>query len=180
MAKIDPGKYLTPKIIINISIILGFLLLVGWLLSTLSNELESKAQDVEEQKSEIASRIKSISDLAQLREDALEAQPAIGKLQNALPTRNQLVSVPRYLDTLARENSVTVRFNFVGEEVAPGENEAGHSSFTLNVIGNYGNILNFIEDLEKGSFLVKLDSFSITLERTNFDVDLRGIIYFGG
>lgn len=180
MAEIKLGKYFTPKIIINISIILGFLIMVAWLLSVLADEVQSKSQSVQEHRLEIASRIRAISELAELREDAREAQPAIELLNNTLPKRDELVTFPRYLDTIARENNVTLRFNFVGEETPPEENKAGQSPFTITIAGNYANVISFIEDLEGGEFLLRLDSFNITLERSGFDVELTGSVYFRG
>ena len=180
MAEIKLGKYFTPKIIINISIIVGFLILATWLIAVLSSELESKAQSIQEQRLEIASRIRAISELAELREAAEEAEPAIATLNNVLPKRDELVAFPRYLENLADKNKVTLGFNFIGEELEASNDKAGQSSFTIDILGGYANVLNFIEGLEEGTFLIDLNSFNIALERDGFDVELTGVIYFRG
>jgi Tfp pilus assembly protein PilO len=135
MAKTSLGKYFTPKIIINLSIIVGFLIMVSWLLTSLAGEIEKKAESIQLQNLEISARIQAISDLAELRVEAERAKPIVDELNNALPKRDELVAFPRYLDSIARDNSLQLDFKFVGATQDPGLDQAGNSEFVINVLG---------------------------------------------
>src|SRR3989344_5932634 len=141
MAKIDAGKYFTPKVIINLSVLFGFLIFMIMVLTFLGREIKDKAQQIQDQSAEIESRINSISRLAELTATAKAAGPALDQLSSLLPKRDELVTFSRYIGTLATESDVEERFNFSGEEVDPTESEAGHSGFSLSIIGSYAKIL---------------------------------------
>lgn len=180
MVKIDAGKYFTPKVIINLSVLFGFLVFITMTLSFLGKEIKNKAQQIQDQRAEIESRINSISRLAELSAAAKEAEPALNELSSLLPKRDELVAFPRHIDTLATESSVDDRFSFRGEEIDPTETEAGHSGFTLSITGSYSNILTFLEKLEKGRFIVRVESFDVVLQRDNasFEADIQGLVFF--
>lgn len=180
MVKIDVGKYLTPKAILNLFILLGFLVFITMVLFTLGQEIKSKAQTIQEQRAEIESRISSISRLADLTAAAKEAEPALADLNALLPKRDDLVTFPRYIDTLASQNQVEDRFSFGGEVIAATETEAGRSSFTLSIIGSYANILGFLEQLERGRFIIKVEALDVIIQRegTSFEANIQGSVFF--
>lgn len=180
MAKVDAGKYFTPKVIINLSVLLGFLVFISLVLSFLGKEIQDKANRIRDQRAEIGLRINSISKLAELSAAAKEAEPALEELSSLLPKRDELVVFPRYIDTLATESSVDDRFSFKGDDIDPTETEAGHSSFTLSVTGSYSNVLTFLEKMEKGRFIIKVESFDVVLQRdeSGFKADIQGLVFF--
>ena len=178
MAKIDAGKYFTPKVIINLSILFGFLIFITMVLSFLGKEIKDKAQQIQDQRTEIESRINSISRLAELSATAKEAEPALNELNSLLPQRVELVAFPRYIGTLASGSNVGEYFNFVGTDVDPTDTEAGHSSFTLSITGSYANILIFLEKLEKGRFVIRITNLDVVSGSDSFKADIQGFIFF--
>jgi len=178
MAKIDAGKYFTPKVIINLSVLLGFLVFITMVLSFLGKEIKDKAQQIQDQRAEIESRINSISRLAELSAAAKEAEPALNELNSLLPKRDELVGFPRYISTLASESIVGEHFNFIGGEVAPTETEAGHGGFTLSITGSYASTLNFLEKLEKGRFVIRVTNLDIVSGSGSFKADIQGLVFF--
>ena len=180
MVKIDFGKYFTPKAIVNLFVLFGFLIFIAIILSSLGNEIESKAEAIRDQRAQIESRIRSISKLAELSDSAKEAKPALEEINSLLPNRDELVSFPRYISNLGAENNVTAAFNFRGEEVPSTEMEAGYSGFYLIITGTFPNVVSFLENLEKGRFIVRVDSFDVVLQRasSDFQADIIGSIFF--
>ena len=180
MAKIDAGKYFTPKAIVNLSILLGFLVFITMVLSFLGKEIKDKADQIQDQRAEIESHISALSRLAELGAAAKEAEPAFNELNSLLPKRDELVAFPRYIDTLATASGVDERFDFRGDEMSPTETEAGHSAFSLSITGSYANILVFLEELEKGRFIIRVDNFDVVLQRDNslFKADIQGLVFF--
>src|SRR3989344_2914052 len=164
MAKIDAGKYFTPKVIINLSVLFGFLIFITMVLSFLGIEIKDKAQQIQDQRAEIGLRINSLSRLAELTAASKEAGPALDQLNSLLPDRDGLVAFPRYINTLATENGVDARFTF-GGEVDPTESEAGNSGFSLSLTGSYAKIMTFLEKLEKGRFVIRVETFEVVLQR---------------
>ncbi len=180
MTQINFGKYLTPKAIVNLSILFGFLIFIAIMLSSLSQEIEYKAETIRDQKAQIESRIRSISKLAELSDAAKEAGPALEEINSLLPSRDELVSFPRYISNMGTESNVTAAFNFRGEEVPSTETEAGYSGFYLIITGTFPNVVDFLENLEKGRFIVKVDSFDVILQResSDFQADIIGSTFF--
>ena len=178
--KVDVSKYFSPKAIVNLSILLGFLVFVSMILFFLGQEIKNKTTQILAQRAEIESRINSISKLAELTTAAKEAEPALAELNSLLPKRDELVAFPRYIGTLALESDVEDRFSFRGEEVPSTETEAGNSGFSLSVAGSYGNILDFLEKLESGRFIIRVDNFDVVLQRDNswFKADIQGLVFF--
>ncbi|MEX2053971.1 MAG: hypothetical protein WD883_00245 [Candidatus Colwellbacteria bacterium] len=180
MLKIEADKYFSPRVILSLSILVGFLIFTILIITFLGRQIGDKADRIREQRAVIEGRISSISRLAELTASAKEAQPALLELQSLLPKRDELVGFPRYVDSLAGKHSLISRFEFRGEEKAPTEDQAGTSSFYLSIDGTYRNILSFIDEFEEGQFIVKIDSFDVVLQResTNFKAEMNGLIYF--
>ena len=149
-------------------------------LTFLGREIKDKAQQIQDQRAEIESRINSISRLAELTATAKEAGPALDQLSSLLPKRDELVTFSRYIGTLATESGVEERFSFSGEEVDPTENEAGHSGFSLSITGSYAKILTFLEELEKGRFIIKVEAFDVVLQRESifYAATIQGLVFF--
>ncbi len=180
MAKIDLGKYFAPKVIVNLSVLFGFLVFIVMILSFLGKEIKDKAQQIQDQRTEIGSRINSISKLADLSATAKEVQPALDELNSLLPKRDELVIFPRYINTLATESGVDEHFSFNGGEVSPAGAEAGYSAFTLSITGPYANVMAFLEELEKGNFVIRVEGLDVTIQTgsASFKADIQGLIFF--
>jgi len=180
MAKIDFGKYFTPKTIINLSVLLGFLVFVVLIISFLGKEISDKTLQISTHRGEIEGRIMSISRLAELREAAQNAEPALLELRSLLPKQDELVAFPRYIENLANNNDLESRFEFRGGDVLPSESTAGSSPFYLSVTGSYRNIGSFVEALEGGQFIITINTFDVVSQResTSYRAEIQGQVYF--
>lgn len=168
--------------ILSLSVLAGFLIFVTLIISFLGRQINDKANRISEQRAEIEGRITSISRLAELKATAKEAEPGLAELRSLLPKRDELVSFPRYVNSLSSNHSLTPRFEFQGQEIEPTDDQAGTSGFYLSLTGSYRNILSFIDDFEEGQFIIKINSFDVVAQResSDFKAEIQGLIYFRG
>jgi Tfp pilus assembly protein PilO len=179
MAKIDLSESLTPKAIVNLLVILGFLIFMTWVLTFLAGEVNDGAADVKQKRGQIDNRIAAVERLAELRGESKEAGPALDVLDNILPARDNLLSLPRYIEDLGLSNRVTATFDFTGNEVSPEGGRAGNSSFKIIANGSYFDVISFIKDLEAGDFFISLEVVDMTVQKDNtFGANINGVVYF--
>ncbi|PIR98043.1 MAG: hypothetical protein COT89_01200 [Candidatus Colwellbacteria bacterium CG10_big_fil_rev_8_21_14_0_10_42_22] len=179
MTEFNFSKYLTPKTIINLSIIVGFFVFIVPLLVSLGGEVEDRAESLRQERGRIASRSESISRLADLRKTADEAKSAYVVLQNILPQREELFSFSDYLESISKSNGVNTQFSFTGEETSSGPDAPGQSAFRVVNNGSFQNILSFIKDIENSNkFLVKLSGVDLTGSGKEYRATISSLVFF--
>jgi hypothetical protein len=179
VAKPDFSKYLTPKAIVNLFLIGGFLVFIIPTLIYLGQEIKERSSSLKAERVEIDLRSKSISRLAELRKASEEAAVAGEKLELLLPPRDELFSFTDYVKQLAGQNGVVANLDFSGTETAPTETSAGSNGFQLAASGRLNNIISFIEALESGNrFFSSLEGVEVTEIGAEFSAVLNGLVYF--
>ena len=174
------SDYLTPQVIVNLAVVVGFLIFIGWVLIFLGSEINDRAISISEQRAEIHVRTTSLADLASLREEAKRAQPAYTELSALLPKKDDLVSLPRYLEEIATGESLSFTFHFSGVEREFTSSQAGSSAFTINLVGGYQNIVDFVRKAETGRYVMGLDTVDIFVAKTTFGATINGVVYYSG
>lgn|GEM_PF-2811898 len=179
MARLDLFKYLTPKAIVNLSVILGLLVFAVWTLIFLGNEIESRSSLIREERTEINTRARMIAELAELREESVEAETATLVLQSVVPTRDKLLLLPKHVEQLGSKSEITANVSFTGKEVLATEGGAGNNAFRVGASGSFNNTLEFIESLESTEeFFIKLESIDIVRVDRIFNTTISGLVYF--
>ena len=172
-------KYFTPKAILNLLVILGFVVFMTTMLTFLGKEIKDQTDVITTNRAKINTRIVSLAQLAELREDATKIQVPLIALESLLPTRDELISFPTYVRNLATEHGVSSSFSFSGSETPATPESAGNTRFGLEIIGPYQNIIDFIEVFENGELLVKLGSIDISSQGDGaFRGNTGGVIFF--
>lgn len=174
------SAYFTPRVIINLAIILGFLLFITWVLTFLGSEINRRTTVIGDQRQEINRRTTSLAKLAELREEARLAEPAYAELLALLPQKDDLVTLPRYLEEIAIAEELDFNFRFSGVESEPSGKGAGSSSFTINLVGEYQDIIDFIDQAETGRFVLAIDSTDIHIVKELFSATINGVVYYSG
>ncbi len=77
-------------------------------------QLGSISAKIAREKGFMAQRTDAVGLLAELKKVAPEAEPYKQAMDSLLPTQDQLLDFPRYLDALAKNYSLSVSFNFQG------------------------------------------------------------------
>lgn len=179
MTKPDFLKYLTPKAIVNLSVIVGFLIFMIPTLLSLGGEVRQRAAAIREQRVQIDRQTHMIAKLAEFREASSEVEAAMADLQLIIPPRERLFSFPQNVERLAAGVGATADVNFVGRESPATESEAGSNIFTVTSKGNFDDTLKLISALEKRrEFFVSLDSINMTRLEGQFNTVINGLVFF--
>ncbi|MDD5710924.1 MAG: hypothetical protein PHV43_02390 [Candidatus Colwellbacteria bacterium] len=179
MAKPDFLKYLTPKTIINLSVILGFLLFVIPTLLFLGGEVAQRAASIRAQREQIDIHTRMISELTEFREASAEVKSAMIDLQTTIPPRERLFSFPQNVEQLGSDLGLAANVNFAGKEVPATGDTAGNNMFTITSKGSFDSTLSFIEAMEeRREFLVSLESIDITKLEGQFNATIGGLVFF--
>jgi len=179
VAKSDFVKYLTPKAIINLSIIVGFLIFVISILLFLGNEVGQRAASIRAQRLQIDAHTRMIAKLAEFREASAEAESATADLHTIIPPREKLFSFPKNIEQLGLSVDVAANADFVGKEKPATNDEAGSNMFTIKGTGSFDNTLRFVKTLEeRKDFLVNLESFEVINLEEQFYSVINGLVFF--
>ena len=179
MAKLDFLKYLTPKAIINLSVVLGFLVFVIPTLLFLGNEVEQRAASIKAQRVRIDTHTRMITKLAELREASVEAESAMLKLRTIVPPRDRLFSFPRYMEKLGSDSDVLASVDFTGKETPATVDKAGSNAFIIAGSGSLNDTLEFMENIEaSGEFFVSSESVDIVRLGEQFNSVINGLVFF--
>ena len=146
-------------------------LIVGGALLYLGNDIKGTAGEIVETRRDINTRQEQLNDLARLREEARAAAPRLEILEDALPERDELISLPDKLDSVAGEHDVLLRFSFGGDT------EEG-ISFQMTLEGSYANIVAFLGELEGEFFYIVPEEVDVILRDNRYIATLKGQVYF--
>jgi len=147
-------------LIVKISIAAGIILVLAIILAVFLAILNSRVNAISELREKIFSRASGIEVLGLLRSQAEQAASYGNKLNKALPDRSEAFEFTRNISDIASSRKVEAVVNIGGE--TPGtESEPGRIGFSMNAKGQIGDILSFIEDLNKSGYIVNLSSFEL-------------------
>jgi len=142
----------------------------------LSGDLSRRAERIQNKKNEIASRSEKLGALAILKSDFESAKPYFSILDNILPTKDQLIRLPREFEDLAKANKINFGANF-GEELASSEFAPGSIGFNFSITGSYDRITSFIKSAESGRYILDFGTFDISESGDGFKGALLGKVF---
>lgn len=174
-----PKGFRRSLIISLIAIFVGFIVSAA-VFYVLGIRLSSLSSKVEGEKGLIAQRRDSVDVLAELKKASPEAEPYRQAMDSLLPTQDQLLDFPRYLETLAKNYGVSINFNFQGEPKAAEKDSPGSLGFALSMTGEFSNNLEFLKALEARSarFLLVVQNFSLNRVSGGYNMRLQGLVFF--
>lgn len=143
----------------------------------LNYDINKRDQTITEIKQQLDLRDQTIALLSTSNNDFKKAEPLLASLQNILPSKDQLITFPSELQTIARGYGIDIGFTF-GSEVGSSATEPGSIKFSMTLAGEFPDIVDFLEALERHKYFIKFDS--VDIRRTNndiFSLVTNGIIY---
>ena len=165
------------KFIIQISISVGVLALLGTITVFLGIDLNGRAVHIQEKKSELTTQAENIKSLLSLRSDADIAQMYANALAHLLPTKDELLSFGIDMSALARTNHVEVSSSF-GAETERVKEALGTVAFTMVVKGGYANIVDFLKSVEEGRYPIMWRGVDIALDgKVSYRVTMNGTVF---
>ena len=174
-------RYFPRTIIVSSSIIAASVIFFGAALFWFSRNIAADASKIQEIKSLLQTRARSIELLAELKQTAPEVAKYKQQMDSLLPTQNeQFVDFRHRFDAVSRAHNVTAHYSFESPTVPATDTAAGYNGFTLDASGSYDDIKGFFEEIEitSGRFLISLDSFTVTQGSGGYQVIAHGKAYF--
>lgn len=164
----------------NTGIILGSFLIFGVIFYFFSQALNDKVVQILANRTAIAQRSTDLETLSKLKTDTAAAGELQKKIDAILPFQDNLISFPQFMNTLARNHSLSSTFNFDGVPNPGLSPTPGHVNFTIIVEGDSANIRSFVDELENKTtrFMVNLQGFILTSRSETYRVELKGKVFF--
>lgn len=168
------------SVLVSSSIVLASFAVFSVGLYFASNNLSKEAEQVVINKDLLGRRTRILESLAELKRAAAEAELYQAQMDLLLPTQDQLIDFPRWLEGLARVHGAKVAFAFKGGGAEPTERSAGFTPFTLRVEGTYGNIVEFLKEFEIQSqrFLLTLEGVELVRSGNIHQFSTEGRVFF--
>lgn len=164
----DKAKW-RPTLIILVSIGAVGVILVGLVLVGI--DTKNVAEEVVETRAELKMGIDQLDKLAQLREEAKLAQSRIESLENLLPDRDELFSLPTQVETLAASQGLSARFTF-------GSERDGSINYSITAQGLYREIATFLDSIEKGIPFMNVATTDIIIAGEEYRANIGGKVFF--
>jgi len=134
-------------------------------------DMKNVAKETVETRAELKRGINRLDRLAQLREESKLAQARIGLLESLLPSRDDLFSLPAEVETLAGSQGLSARFSF-------GSEGDGSIDYSITAQGAYGEIVNFLDFIEKNIQFMNVTRTDIILQGEEYRANLNGRVFF--
>jgi len=161
---------------IILGINLGILLVLLMGLFFLGSDIGSRAEKISRFRQEVNSRVALNESLALLNRDYEQAKKYLPELENAFPTRDELVNLSRDLGIIANQNKVNLSTS-LGSETREPNSKLSRVSVSLNAQGTLDNIVKFLNGLKTSRYFVKIDGFDLTRQANeNFKISLTGVV----
>lgn len=169
------------KVAWSVSIILGSILLFIGASFWLTKNIEEQTGHIVRQRALLQRFSQVASILAEFKRAAPIAAAYEVRVKTLLPSQENLLDFPRWIDGLARARNVSLQFNFQGDQVLPRDDStAGFLHFNANIIGQTENITGFIQDIEQRSprYLIAFEGFELARSGAEYQLNIQGRVFF--
>lgn len=164
------------RLIFIIGVPLGIVLILTIILFLVSSDITKRTDQIKQIRGELLFRAQITESLALLRKDSQEAQNYIIELNNILPSRDQLISFPRELSLIARQNKTDLSSS-LGQEIPGDTGKLRQTDFTITSQGPFDNFISFLKSLEITRYLMSLKSLDFNRQDANFRASMSGWVF---
>lgn len=167
------------RLLWNIGIIGGSIMVGFAILYFLGMRIEKKSVAIIQSRALITQRSFALDNLASLKKTEPLAEEYQQRINALLPTQDNLLGFPRFLEATARTYDILLSFSFQGDPVPSLGGKPGYVSFVLRTTGPRENIVNFVQYLESKStqFLVNIESIDFSAASDQYHVDIFGKVF---
>lgn len=152
------------------------LFVLGPMILMIGNDISGRAADIESQRQILASRFQAIDSLISLRAGSARAADLLPKLQNSIPSKDQLIGFSRFLESIARTNKLNFNFSFL-DEIPAAENAPSTNNFMMTLSGSYPDFLGFLKEAEASQYFISFNSFEVVSKGPVFETVIKGNIF---
>lgn len=164
------------RLLIIIGIPLGVCLILATALFFIGSDIAKRTEQIKQLRSEIVFRLQSTESLAILSKEAEQARNYTIQLEGILPKRDQLLSFPRDLSTIARQAQVDIN-STLGQEVSESTDGLRKTDFSITGQGSFDNLINFLKLFEGGRYLTSLKMLDFTRQDGSFKTLMTGQVF---
>ncbi len=167
------------RLMFEIAISLMVIAVIAVVLVYLGRGISEKSDAIYKIKSDRNANAKIARDFADLTMSSKGTEVMMDKLNNALPTKDDIFEITRDISILAKQYNLG--FNppkFVGLEVNPTDAEQGYIKLEMTAQGGYTGVVRFIKDLETDRFFVKITNIDIVRQGFIYNAIISGELYF--
>jgi Tfp pilus assembly protein PilO len=126
----------------------------------------------------LVEKTSAIGSLVNLRQQSVAAQGYLNFLYSIVPTKDQLIDLPRDFQSLASQEKLGLGFSFGGEN-APAPPNLGSVSFKLSIRGSsFDQLFRFIQRLQNFKYLSSIDNLSIRKLDSELEMEITGRVFF--
>lgn len=172
-------KNFKKSLFVSIGIILAAIIAASGALYFFSNDLSGKTDKILSDKTMITERSAAVASLAQLKHDAPIAAAYTDAVNKLLPTHDDLIGFPNWIDGLAQAHNVGITVAFTGSNVPANGNLPGTDSFSLTATGALADLAAFLEDIElhAQNFIATIDTFNVVSSGSSYSLSLQGKVF---
>jgi len=140
-------------------------------------DISKQVDNIKQTRDDLNLRLRTSESLGLLRNDLNQIKDYIPLMETVLPDRDKILSLPRNLTMIGRQNQVDVNLN-LGSETPATENELGRIKLNSSISGQFNNLIAFLEAVEGNQLSIKIDSIDfVAQDQGRFKGTLNGQIY---
>ncbi len=158
-----------------IVILLAISVILGGILVFVGSDINRRAEQIIQTRKDLLFRLQLTETLALLRKDSQGAQNYTYELNNILPSRDQLISFPRDLSIIARQNKIELNTSLGKESV--GDGNLAQTNFNLTGQGLSDNFIAFLKSAETANYFINLDSIDFIQQDNAFRTMINGRVF---
>ena len=152
------------------------LAVLGIILLLIGADISRRAADIEVQRQSLSGRLQTLSSLVSLRSGSERAKDLLPKLQNSLPSKDQLIGFSKFLESIARTNQLSFNFSFL-DEITSAENTPSANNFSMTLSGSYADFLRFLKAIEASQYYMGFNSFEVVSKGKGYEAVIRGKVF---
>jgi Tfp pilus assembly protein PilO len=160
----------------TIGVPVGIILILAIALVFTGSDIAKRTDNIKRLRGDLLFRQQLTESLALLRKDSQQAQGYITELQNMLPSQDQLVSFPRDISTIARQNNIDLNAT-LGQESPGSVGKLMQTEFIMSGTGSFDNFITFLKSIETARYFISLKSLDFGQQENNFKGVLTGVVF---
>jgi Tfp pilus assembly protein PilO len=169
------------KVWLGLGILVASIAVLGGMLFWLAGKVKKDSEKAALTRAAIESYSRAVAILAELKSRAAEVDALSRKLNALLPTKDDLIELPKFLEDQGRISGVGVTLSFSGGSATePQADRPGSIGFSLDARGETERLRSFFRELETNSakFIVVLDSLDVNLSGGEYRATAQGRAFF--
>ncbi len=135
---------------------------------------------IENIKSEIFQSSNSVENLSLLIGDWKKVKDYRDEVESLVPHKDDFVSLPKDIESMAKENNVSASFSFEDEDPSSKNKELKSIGFTINMRGRSNDVISFLEKIENKYHSINISILDYSFDRTNGNTKIfaKGILFY--